>query len=79
MTIPKIRQLILDCCNDITFVYNDLQSGVTSLVNDSVVVYQAWHGSKIKEYSNIDEVLNDKFYSGRSIAELIPIVDFDIE
>ena len=33
--------------------------------------YQAWHGDDIKEYDNMDKVMNDKFYSGKSLNDLV--------
>jgi hypothetical protein len=35
-----------------------------------------WHGSETKEYGNVDDVMNDKFYSGKSINDLVGVVDF---
>lgn len=76
MSKKEIKQIISECCNDVVFTYNGIKSGVTSEVKDSIPIFQAWHGLEIKEYSNIDDVMNDKFYSGKSIADLIDKVTF---
>ena len=76
MKIDDIRKAISECVNDVTFEYNGKKSGITPEVHDSVPTFQVWHGSEIKEYDNIDDVMNDKFYSGKSISDLVGIVDF---
>ncbi|APU71000.1 hypothetical protein IV63_GL000750 [Companilactobacillus crustorum] len=39
--------------------------------------FQAWSGDKNKDYKNIDELMTDKFYSGKSLSELIDTVELD--
>lgn len=78
MSKNELTRIIADCCNDVCFEYAGKKSGVTSEVYDSIPVYQAWHGEEIKEYSSIDGVMRDKFYSGKSMIDLIDIVRFDI-
>lgn len=76
MTIQKLKNIIADCCNDVLFTYNGKKSGVTSEVHDSIPTFQVWHGSETKEYDNVDDVVNDKFYSGKSIKDLLPDIEF---
>ena len=76
MQRQELKNIIADCCNDVIFTYNGKKSGVTSEVHDSIPTFQAWHGSVSKEYSNLDEVLNDKFYSGKSLYELSDGIEF---
>lgn len=70
MNKDELRQILSECCNDISFSYKGLPSGVTSEVHNYVPTYQVWHGDDVKEYDNVDEVMNDKFYSGKSLNEL---------
>lgn len=77
MNILELRNIILECCNDVLFVYNGLQSGVTSEVRDSIPTFQVWHGSDMKEYSDVDHLLLDKFFSGKSLLELINKIEFE--
>lgn len=72
----KLRTVIAECCNDVIFIYNDKRSGVTSEVHDSIPTFQVWHGSETKEYDNVDDVMNDKFFSGKSINDLLDDVEF---
>lgn len=76
MKLDDIRKIVSDCVNDVIFEYNGKKSGITSEVHDSIPVFQVWHGSEVKEYDSIDDVMNDKFYSGKSISDLIGIVTF---
>ena len=76
MSESELKDIIADCCNDGIFAYNGKKSGVTSEVKDHVPTFQAWHGSEVKEYNNVDDVMNDKFYSGKSIIDLIGVVEF---
>ena len=76
MSKDKLLKIISDCCNDILFTYNGKDSGITSTVANYQPTFQAWHGNDVKEYDNVDDVMNDKFYSGKSLVELIVVVEF---
>lgn len=78
MNKDELRQILSDCYNDISFSYRGLMSGVTVEVRDYIPTYQAWHGDDTKEYGNVDEVLNDKLYSGKSLNELAEEVEIDV-
>lgn len=71
MTIKYLKQVIAECHNDIVFEYNNKQSGITSTVENSIPTFQVWHGNDVKEYSNVDDLIIDKFYSGKSLIDLI--------
>ena len=62
---------------DVVFVYNGKKSGLCSEVYNSVFSFQAWYGKEIKEYGslNIETVIDDPFFGGKSIGELFDIVD----
>ena len=70
MTRDALFQIIRECVNEVVFVYNGKKSGVTAEVEDSVPTFQVWHGDETKEYRTADEVMNDPFYSGKSLNEL---------
>lgn len=69
MKIDDFKKCIIDC-NDVVFTYNKLSSGITSEVRNSIPIYQCWHGDNVKEYLNVRLLLEDKFFSGKSILEL---------
>ena len=61
MSESELKDIIADCCNDVIFAYNGKKSGVSS---------------EVKPYNNVEDVMNDKFYSGKSIIDLIGVVEF---
>lgn len=74
--ISIIRDAIEKCSSDLVFTYNGLPSGVTSKVSRSIPTFQAWHGDDYKYYASVDEVMLDKFYSGRSLTEIADEIDY---
>lgn len=76
MTKAELKQIILECCNDVLFTYNGKESGITSEVNVYVPTFHVWHGSDTKDYSNIDDLMSDNFFSNKSIDDLIDDVEF---
>lgn len=76
MNRSELKKVIAECCNDVVFVYNGKKSGVTAEVHDSVPTFQVWHGNDTKEFSDVDVLMSDKFFSGKSIDELSEKVDF---
>ena len=71
MTINKLREAVIECGNDFYFDYNGKKSGVESNVKDSIFTFNAWYGEKSKIYDDFEKMINDKFYSEKSIIDLI--------
>ena len=78
MNATTLKKAIAGCCNDVIFDYNGKKSVITSVVEDYVPTFQAWHGSEVKEYKSVDEVMKDKFFSGKSIMDLINTVKISL-
>ena len=76
MTKAEMKQIIEDCCNDVLFTYNGKNAGITSEVKNYVPTFQAWSGSSTKKYTNVDDVMADKFFGEKSIIELLGEVEF---
>lgn len=72
----KIKKIISDCCDDVFFTYNGKKSGITSTVENSIPTFQVWYGEKTKEYKDIDSVMSDNFFDGKSLDELSETVNF---
>ena len=75
MSKADLKQIILDCCNDVVFTYGGKKSGITSEVKDYVPTFYAWHGSKTKQYKDVDELLADTFFGGKSLIDLLDKVN----
>lgn len=78
MKRDDLKQIMNEYCNDIIFLYAGKKSGVTCEVHDYVPTFQAWHGDDVRLYDSVDKAMRDKFYSGKSINELLDIVDIDV-
>ncbi len=76
MNRSELKQIIQDCCNDVLFTYNNKRSGITSEVKDYVPTFYAWHGSEMKDYSSVDDLMADKFFSNKSINDLTGTIEF---
>lgn len=78
MTKSRLIDVLSEYCNDILFSYNGKESGITSTVLNYNPTFQVWHGNETKEFNKISELLEDKFFSGKSIEELLNLVEFEI-
>ena len=69
---------MIEFVNDVTFLYNDKKCGICSALENSIFSFQAWCGNEIKEYGQtpIEIVMQDKFFDGKSINELLDTVEF---
>lgn len=76
MTAKLMRDVIQDCCNDVMFTYKHKASGITSEVKDYAQIFHAWYGSETKDYNNVDELMADPFFDGKSINDLIGEIEF---
>ena len=71
MTRAELKKIILECCNDVLFTYGGKEAGITSEVKDYVPTFHVWYGSATKKYSDVDDLMNDPFFGGKSLNELI--------
>jgi len=77
MNIDQLKAKILDDGSGFTFTYNGNPCGMEPDVKNSVFVYDAWCGENNKYYYNIDDLMNDKFFGGKSMAQLINNIELD--
>lgn len=70
MTLNELKIAVSDG-NDFYFMYDGLRVGVECTVNDSRESFELWYGDVSKEYDNIDDVVNDKLFKGKSISDLL--------
>ncbi len=76
MNADELREEISDQCNDVSFVYHGKSAGIFPEVHHSIPTFLVCFGDKEREYSDIDEVMSDKFFDGKSLAEIAEIVDY---
>ncbi|MCD7777427.1 MAG: hypothetical protein LUH47_02860 [Clostridiales bacterium] len=81
MTAKYIRDAIIKNANDIYFDYNGKHAGIESSAKNGIITYEMWFGIgdtfKNKTSQNIDEVFRIKFFDGKSLIDLLNIVEFD--
>ncbi len=75
MTIKSLKKEILENKDGFHFMYRGRLSGISIIQcsgnKDGVFIFQAWNGYKMKTYDNINDAISDRFYSGKSIIDLI--------
>lgn len=76
MSADELRNELAYEWNDVEFIYNGKRSGITSEVHNSIPTFYVWYGDEEKEYSDVDEVMSDKFFDGKSLAEIAEIVKY---
>ena len=77
MNIEQLKFKIIDEMCGYTFTYKGEPCGMEPIVESGVFTFGAWSGDKNKDYTDIDELMTDKFYSGKSLTELIDTVELD--
>lgn len=78
MDKETLKQIIADCCNEIVFTYQGNSAGVTLEVRCHIPTFQAWYGKNVKYYTNVDDVMTDPFYDGKSLTDLVDVVEINI-
>lgn len=67
MKANKLKDLILSLTQDIVFDYE----GESACINPwSDCKIEVGYGDNVKTYDNIDDVMEDKFYHGKSLSEI---------
>lgn len=70
MNITKLKSDLET--DDIYFEYHRQRCGIETATENSVTIYDMWFGEKFsKKYQDFDEMVNDKIFDGKSLAEII--------
>lgn len=75
MRIDEIKKAMINDGNDIYFIRNGRESGISSEVMNSVFTFHAWYGVDSKDFKNFDEMLRDKFFGGQALVDFINEAD----
>lgn len=76
MMSDKIKQRIGEIASHFTFEYKGKNAGVDPFSKNK---FDMWFGDYDKTATSIDEVMNDKFFDGKSLSEIadeIYIIDW---
>ena len=52
-----------------------MPSGITAEVSDYIPVFYMWYGNISKDYSDVDELINDDFFDGKTLNEIVDDID----
>lgn len=72
MMSEKIRDRISEIASHFTFQYKGKNAGIDPFSKHS---FDMWFGDNEKRANSIDEVMNDKFFDGKSLAEIADEID----
>lgn len=75
MTLNELKAAILENGTGIYFELNGKKCGVEPEVQDSVFTFTMWYGDSFKDYSDFDELLLDGFFDGKSIVDILDIIE----
>lgn len=74
MRPDKLKDLILSLTQDVVFDYD----GACACINPwNANKIEVGYDGKIKMYDNIDDVMNDHFYHGKSLQEISDQLDIN--
>ena len=88
ITAKAIRNRIAEICSAVTWEYKGKPCGVdpcgipikkvTENTYEMRYSFDMWYGDKNADFSSVDEVMNEPFFDGKTIEEIIPdMVDYD--
>lgn len=78
MTASDLKKVIDACLNDVTFIYNGKQCGITSEVTNYQPTFTEWYGNDFYETGDIDELMNNKLFDGYALSEICTDVEINI-
>lgn len=57
------------------FEYRGKKCGIEPEIKDSITTYTMWYGDKWEDYTNIEALMNDDFFDGESLNDILPELD----
>lgn len=67
MTLTDIINRLSKLTNHVTFTYNGYSCGIDPLSHNE---FEIWYGEDERTLTSIDEVLNTKFFDGKSLTDI---------
>lgn len=75
MTADRLRNVINDCCDDITFTFKGKKCGIFPTVQDGNPTYSTWFGDKHQDFFDSDSLMTSSFFDGESLNDIAAHVD----
>lgn len=74
MKAKELKNLILSLTQDVVFEYDGKVACINPW-NESKI--EVGYDNEIKTYNNIDDVMNDPFYHGKSLVEIVETLNIE--
>ncbi len=74
MNKEKLKDLILSFCQDVIFQYHGENACINPYNKNK---FEVGYGDKAKIYTDIDELMDDKFYDGKSLNQISESLDIE--
>lgn len=72
ITYAKVIDRLRTVITCFEFEYNGLRCGVDPFSKND---YDVWYGDKYVKMTSIDEVINTKFFDGKTLEEIFPDIE----
>ncbi len=74
MNAKSIKNLILSLTQDIEFSYNNVDGSIIPLSRDNISMS---YGDANKNYKDVDTLLNDPFFNGKSLSDIVSDIEIN--
>lgn len=71
--INEIKQEVHDG-NSLFFLFHNKKCGLAPSVENGQFTYEIWCGERWTDHSSFDEAIQDKYFDGFSLVELLPSI-----
>ena len=71
MLREEVVKLIQDSYPTLIFDFNNKKCGVDIEVDNTIPKFQLWFGEKVKFYDDLNIMLDDNFFDGKSLSNLV--------
>lgn len=76
MKMDELRQVMKECCTDITFEYNGTNCGIFPEVEGGKPIYHLWFGeNEHKDIRSLESLLSDRLFDGQALNEICEKVE----
>lgn len=78
MMIQELWDIVTGCVNDITFCVDGTSCGITPEMQDRIATFEVWCGDWVKTYDDVDVLMQDRIFCGKSLCEIVENTEFNV-
>jgi hypothetical protein len=75
MKINYLKSEVAKDYQDIYFRYKGKRCGIESTVDGPIIIFTMWFGEKWKDFSDIDDLVNESFFDGKTLRDICDKLD----